>query len=76
MKWPEVVEMKTTTVAQTIVRLREVFSASAIPEQIDSNNGPQFVSAEFAQFCRVNGVKHIHVSPYHPSSNWLAEHFV
>ena len=58
------------------MKLREVSSEYDIPEQIVSNNGSQFVSAEFAQFCRVNGVKHIRVSPYHRSFNGLGEHFV
>lgn len=75
-KWPEVVEMKSTTAAQTIMELRKVFSVHGIPEQVVSDNGPQFSSAEFSQFCKVNGVKHIRVSPYHPASNGLAERFV
>ena len=75
-KWPEVVEMKTTTAVQTIVELHKVFSVYGIPEQIVSDNGPQFVSAEFGEFCKVNDIKHIRVSPYHPSSNGLAERFV
>ena len=56
-KWPEVVEMKTTTAVQTIVELRKVFSAYSIPEQIVSDNGPQFVSSEFGEFYKVNGIK-------------------
>lgn len=68
--------MKTTTAAQTIKELRKVFSVHGIPEQMVSDNGPQFSSAEFSQFCKVNGVKHIRVSPYHPASNGLAERFV
>ena len=72
----EVVEMKSTTAAQSIKELLKMFSVHGIPEQMVSNNGPQFSSAEFSQFCKVNGVKHIHVSPYHPASNGLAEQFV
>ena len=75
-KWPEVVEMSSTTTTNTIVVLRRLFSAYGRPEQMVSDNGPQFTSAEFADFCRVNGIKHIRTSPYHPSSNGLAERFV
>ena len=75
-KWPEVVEMKTTTAAQTIVVLRKMLSAYGLPEQLVSDNGPQFVSAKFNEFCTENGIRHIRVSPYHPSSNGLAERFV
>jgi len=75
-KWPEVVQMKTTTATQTIIVLRQMFCAYGIPEQLVSDNGPQFSSTEFAQFCSANGIKHIRVAPYHPSSNGLAERFV
>ena len=47
-----------------------------IPEQIVSDNGPQFSSSEFGQFSKVNGVKHVSVSPYHPASSGFAEQFV
>ena len=73
---PEVVETKTTTIAQMMVELRKVFGVHGISEQIVSDNGPQFTSSEFGQFCKVNGVKHIRVSPYHPSSNGLVKHFI
>ena len=74
--WPEVVEMSTTTATQTVAVLRKMFAANGLPEQLVSDNGPQFVSEEFASICQFNGIKHIRVSPYHPSSNGLAERFV
>lgn len=75
-KWLEVVEMPTTTASQTVTVLMRMFSANGLPEQLVTDNGPQFVSEEFASFCRSNGIKHICVSPYHPSSNGLAERLV
>ena len=50
LKWAEVIEMSQTTAARTITILRQVFSTHGIPEQIVSDNGPQFVSSEFAEF--------------------------
>ena len=44
-KWPEVFKMTTTTVAKTIVVLRHQFASYGLPEQIVSDNGPQFSSA-------------------------------
>ena len=41
-----------------------------------SDNGPQFVSNEFSQFMRSNGIKHSLVAPYHPRSNGQTERFV
>ena len=75
-KWPEVIEMTSTTSQSTISVLRNLFASYRLPLQIVSDNGPQFTSAEFAKFMKMNGVKHILCSPYHPSSNGLAERFV
>ena len=47
-----------------------------VAEQLVSNNGLQFVSEEFASFCKFNGMKHISVSPYHLLSNGLVKRFV
>ena len=75
-KWPEVVTMTSTTAQHTIEALRSVFSHYGFPEQLVSDNGPQFTSDEFARYMKETGVKHILRSPYHPSSNGLAERFV
>ena len=75
-KWPEVIEMHSTTAQKTITELRKLFAAYGLPEQIVSDNGPQFVSDKFATFVKMNGIKHIRCAPYHPSSNGAAERFV
>ena len=75
-KWPEIVEMSSTTSLQTVKVLSKLFASYGFPLQIVSDNGPQFVSAEFKQFLKMNGVKHILCTPYHPSSNGLVERFV
>ena len=58
-KWPEVNIMSSTTAVRTISVLREMFSRLGIPEQLVSDNGPQFLSDEFKQFMTTNGIKHI-----------------
>ena len=75
-KWPEVLEMNTTSAAKTVTVLREMFARYGLPEQVVTDNGPQFTSSEFSQFLASNGVKHIRCSPYHPSSNGAAERLV
>ena len=75
-KWPEVHLMKETTAAKTLDVLRVMFSAHGLPEQLVTDNGPQFVAEEFATFAKLNGIKHIRCAPYHPASNGLAERFV
>ena len=68
--------MKSTTSSKTIEALRSMFSHHGLPEQVVSDNGPQFTSDEFSQFMKSNGIKHIRCAPYHPASNGLAERFV
>ena len=68
--------MSSTTADSTISILRRVFAAYGLPEQLVSDNGPQFVAQEFAEFVRANGVRHIRTAPYHPSSNGAVERLV
>ena len=53
-KWLEVIPMKTTTTEKTIEVLRPLFAAYGLPEQLVSDNGPQFTSSEFEQFMKAN----------------------
>ncbi|XP_049512447.1 uncharacterized protein K02A2.6-like [Dermacentor silvarum] len=68
--------MKSTTASKTVEKLRTVFAAFGLPEQIVTDNGPQFVSDEFAVFLRSNAVQHVKTPPYHPASNGAAERLV
>ena len=75
-KWPEVIPVSSTTTSKTIEVLRDLFARFGIPEQIVSDNGPQFVSEEFQAFIKSNGIRHITSAPYHPATNGLAERLV
>ena len=75
-KWLEVTIMTSITASRTINVLREIFARFGIPQQLVSDNGPQFVSDEFKQFMAANRIKHIKSSPYHPASNGAAERMV
>lgn len=75
-KWLEVVPMKTTTSAKTIDVLRTLCASQGLPEELVMDNGPQFVSCEFKQFLRSNGIKQSLVPAYHPASNGAAERSV
>ena len=75
-RWPEIFLMQSTTSEATITVMRDLFSKYGIPMQVVSDNGPQFCSAEFENFLKKNGVKHVRVAPYHAVSNGLAERMV
>ena len=75
-KWPEVFLMTQTTASKTIALLRQTFAAYGLPDQVVTDNGPQFTSDEFGSFLKSQGIKHVRSAPYHPASNGLAERFV
>ena len=55
-KWIEVLSMSSTTAIATIRALRFLFSVHGLPEEMVSDNGPQFVSQEMNNFTKFNGV--------------------
>ncbi|XGW28165.1 hypothetical protein V3C99_008177 [Haemonchus contortus] len=75
-KWPEVIEMSTTTSKATIRQLSRLFAQFGYPETLVSDNGSQFTSTDFTEFCKANGIAHLRSPPYHPQSNGQAERFV
>ena len=75
-QWPEVEIMRSTTSSKTIDTLRAIFARNGLPEQLVSDNGSNFVSAEFETFLKQNGIKHVTSAPYHPSTNGLVERLV
>uniref|UniRef100_A0A1Q3EU21 RNA-directed DNA polymerase n=1 Tax=Culex tarsalis TaxID=7177 RepID=A0A1Q3EU21_CULTA len=75
-KWPEVVRTQRISALATIAILRRMFAQLGMPTIIVSDNGTQFTSAEFAEFCASNGIHHTTTAPYHPQSNGQAERFV
>ena len=53
--------------------LKEIFSEHGIPEVLHSDNGPQYVSAQFADFCISWGITHETSSLHYPQSNRFAK---
>ena len=49
-KWPEVVIMSDTTAEKTVDALRAIFATHGLPEQVVSDNGPQFKEAMQSSF--------------------------
>ncbi len=72
-KWLKVFPLSTAT---TIDKLRSIFIIHGLPKVLVTDNGSQFTSGEFQVFMKNNGIKHICSSPYHPSTNGLAERAV
>ena len=75
-KWLDVQVVNAATSRVTIERLRTLFSTHGIPEVVVSDNGTTFTSADFSEFMKKNGIRHVKVAPHHTSSNGLAERAV
>ena len=76
LKWINVIPMKNIKATSVISCLRNVFSTHGIPYFLVRDNGSSFSRQEFNEFCKVKGIKHLKIAPYHPSSNGAAERSV
>ena len=74
-RWPEVFILKSTTAAVVINRMKSCFAAHGLPEEIVTDNGPQFVAEEFEFYLREHGITHRRVTPYWPQANSEVERF-
>jgi hypothetical protein len=57
-RFPEVEIMKTITSHAIINRLMRIFATHGLPEEITTDNAPNFVSQEMQDFFYQNGIKH------------------
>ena len=64
---------KTTKSSEVIRALKSIFARHGTPEQVRSDNGPQFDSAEFTHFAKEWGFKLTTSSPKFPQSNGEVE---
>ena len=58
---------------KVISLLKEMFSEHGIPKVLCSDNSPQYVSAQFANFCIAWGISHETWSLHYPQSNGFAK---
>ena len=75
-KWVDVHLTKTATAQETISKLRQTFATFGLPKIIVSDNAAVFTGSEFQMFLSNNGIIHRRSSPYHPSTNGLAERMI
>lgn len=72
----EIVKLRSMTSEHIITEMKKMFSRHGIPEEVKSDNGPQYASKEFQQFAMTWRFKHTTSSPRYPRSNGLAERTV
>jgi len=72
-KYPEILLTGDVTSSRIIDWLEEVFARLGNPQEIQSDNGPQFVSKEFEDFLAAKNIAHKKSAVYNPFQNGLVE---
>lgn len=72
-RYMEVEIMRTITTEATIERLDLIFIRLGMPYTLTMDNGKQFISTKFHEYCRENGIIVNHTAPYWPQQNGEVE---
>ncbi len=72
-RWPEAIPLRSITARSVAEGLWSIFSRTAIPEQLLSDQGAQFCGRVVRQLCELLGVEKLRTSPYHPQTNGMVE---
>ncbi len=73
--YPECLLTSDICSAKLISWFKDLFSWYGNPDQLVSDNGPQFISAEFSNFLNMHIIEHICTAIHNPSENGLIKVF-
>jgi len=68
-KWLEIFPLRSATANKVIDCLNSCFCRFGFPRVIISDNGSQFVSKQYMEWCKIKGITPFYQSPYHACSN-------
>ena len=72
-KWVEAEPIGRITKENTVKFLRSIVLCFGVPHRILLDNGPQFTSKKFENFCERHAIKHYRSSVYHSMTNGQVE---
>lgn len=72
-RWLELIPMSSTTTTHIISELDKLWTTFGVPEEITTDNGPQFVSHEFEVYLSNLKITHNRTAYYNPQANSVAE---
>ena len=75
-KFPEIVKLCDTSANTVIKEIKSIFARYGIPDELVSDNGPQFACNEFRKFKANWNFTHVTTSPYFAQSNGQVERTV
>ncbi len=75
-RYVEIARLNQLTAEEIITHTKSIFARHGIPEEVVSDNGPQYSSQAYAEFAKAYQFRHITSSPYFAQSNGEAERAV
>ena len=75
-RWLEIKELRSTTSTAVSNSLMAIFATHGFPDELRTDNGPQFTAQSFKDFATRCGFTHTTSSPHFHQSNGLAERAV
>ena len=75
-RYIEVAHLNRMTADEVILHTKSIFARHGIPEEVVSNNGPQYSSEAYGDFAKQYQFQHVTSSPHFPQSNGEAERAV
>lgn len=69
----EVRVMRSTVSERIIDQMDDIFSVHGFPVTLKTDNGPQFISREFSEYCDINGIKLTHTTARWAQANGEVE---
>lgn len=72
-RWPDAVPLKTVTARAVADGLIDIFSRTALPLVIQSDQGAQFTGSLVKNLCELLGVVQVRTTAYHPQTNGTVE---
>ena len=72
-RYIEIAKLSSKSATSIITHMKSIFARHGVPQELVSDNGPQYSSQEFAKFAKEYGFEHRISSPKYPQSNGEAE---
>ena len=71
--WPEAIPLKSITAKVVAEGMINIFSRTALPLELLTDQGTQFVGKLMRELCELLGIRQLKTTAYHPQTNGMVE---